>query len=106
MTAVSLLFWSFPVTLGVFLGGCLCSINFHWMYHDAAKALQGATDKAPRKMVGFFYLRLAVTGIIIFILITQTPVNIIALVVGLSAVIITVVPTVLLDAQKKILPGG
>lgn len=97
----SLAFRSLPITLGVFLGGAICSLNFRWMYRDTAKALQGSPDSASRRMVVRFYLRLAITGIMIFIIITMTPVNVIALVVGLSVVVITIVPTVLLESQKK-----
>jgi hypothetical protein len=100
-TAGSLAFQSFPITLGVFLGGCICSLNFHWMYSDARRALEGPAASASRRVVGRFYLRLLVTGIVILVIITQTPANIIALVVGLSIVVITIVPTVLLETQKK-----
>ncbi len=100
-TLASLIFWSLPVTLGVFLGGCICSFNFHWMYRDARRALQNSPDKGPRQMVLRFYLRLVITGMVILLVITQTPANVIALVVGLSIVVVTVVLTVLLETQKK-----
>lgn len=100
-TLASLIFWSLPITLGVFLGGCICSFNFHWMYRDARRALQKSPDKGPRQVVWRFYLRLVTTGIVVLLIITQTPANMIALVFGLSIVIITVVLTVLLEIQKK-----
>lgn len=95
------IFASLPVALGILIGGAICSLNFQWMYRDARRALEGPADKAPRRVIGRFYLRLVVTGIVLFIIITRTSVDVIALVVGLSLVILTIIPTVLLEHQKK-----
>jgi len=76
------------------------------MYRDARRTLERAVEKGPRRMVGWFYIRLLVTGVVLYLIITKTPVNIIALVVGLSIVIITMVFTLLLEGRKNISPGG
>ncbi|MDD5475784.1 MAG: ATP synthase subunit I [Syntrophales bacterium] len=101
LVAVSIIFRSMPVTLGILIGGVICSLNFRWMYRDASLVLTGPADKASRYMVLRFYIRLVVTGIVLFIIISRTPVNIIALVVGLSSVVITIIPTVILENTKK-----
>ncbi|MCK9229399.1 MAG: ATP synthase subunit I [Syntrophales bacterium] len=101
VSVICFIFASLPVAFGILIGGTICSLNFQWMYRDAKRALEGSVDKAPRRVIARFYLRLVVTAVVLFVVITRTSVNVIALVVGLSMVMLTIIPTVLLENQKN-----
>lgn len=97
----SLVFWSYPVTLGVLLGGFVCILNFHWICRDLRAAFQGPVDRARQRVLIRYYLRLFVTAVVLFFVITKTEVNVIGLVVGLSIVVVNIIATVLLENVKK-----
>ncbi len=93
--AVSFLFLSSEFALGVFLGGLLSIINFHWLSKDLKNALSRHADKAKTFMMVKFYVRFIVTGVVLFVIITRTPVDIFGLILGLSVVVISVVSVVI-----------
>jgi hypothetical protein len=51
-----------------------------------------------------YYIRMATTAVVLYFVITELPVDIIGLLVGLSLVVINIVITAILEFQKKILP--
>ena len=93
--ALSLLFLSGRFALGVLVGGLVSIVNFYWLSRDLKNTLQKHAERAKPFMVLKFYVRLIITGVVLFVVITRTPVDIFGLVLGLSVVVISVIVTVI-----------
>ncbi len=91
--SLSFLFMSAPFTLGVVLGGLMIIANFGLLQHTVRSAFpqKGAMQRKKGVIILKYYFRLAILGLIIYILITNGWVNPIGLTAGLSIVVITIV---------------
>jgi hypothetical protein len=80
-------------TLGVILGGLIIIANFKLLQHTirSAFASGGALKTNKVSIIGKYYFRLAIMGIIIYILVTNGWVDPIGLVIGLSIVVFSIV---------------
>jgi len=104
-----MLLLSFPFAgrnflLGLLIGGLISIANFYWMGRDLRAAFRKLSDHLKIFVVFKFYVRLAVTAVVLFFIITELPVDIVGLLLGLSLVVINIVVTAILEFQKKILP--
>ncbi|MBF0531164.1 MAG: ATP synthase subunit I [Deltaproteobacteria bacterium] len=88
MLLSSLIFFPFSVSCGILAGGLLAIANFHLLYRILRKALNPDTPGSPVVVVIKYYLRLIATGAILFILIFSRQVNVLAIILGLSVVVI------------------
>lgn len=104
MLFVSLLVMPWRFTLGVLLGGVISIVNLFWLGRDLRVIFSNLSGKAKSAMMIRYYIRMAVTAVVLFFIITELPVDIIGLLVGLSLVVINIVFTAILEFQKKILP--
>ena len=79
-------------TLGVILGGLFIIANFSLLQHTVRSAFadDGTMKKKRAAIIAKYYFRLAITGIIIYILVSNGWVDPIGLVVGLSVVVISI----------------
>lgn len=98
---VSSIFMPHIFTLGVLLGGLISIINFYWLYRSLRKAFHRVSDSTKPAVVFKFYIRLAVTAIVLFFIITRTPADVIGLIIGLSIVIINIIFMTVLELLKK-----
>ena len=98
---VSSIFMPHIFTLGVLLGGLISIINFYWLYRSLRKAFHQVSDSTKSAVVFKFYIRLAVTAIVLFFIITRTPADVIGLIIGLSIVIINIIFMTVLELLKK-----
>jgi hypothetical protein len=91
--AASFFFMNSDFTLGVILGGLMIIANFSILQRTIRSAFSPEGEMRSNKLaiIAKYYFRLAIMGIIIYILITQGWVNPIGLVVGLSIVVISIV---------------
>ena len=90
LTAASIAWQAADVTLGVFSGGLVAIVAYHWRYR-ALKKLLAAPGTGAAKSFQFGYIfRLVFIGCAIFLLIARFEVNPIALVVGLSVVVLNI----------------
>ena len=89
----SFFFMSSGFTLGVILGGLLIIANFSLLQHTVRHAFSSESAMKTKKpvMILKYYFRLAIMGIIIYILITRELVNPIGLTVGLSIIVISII---------------
>lgn len=97
---ISLFLASSKFSFGVLLGGFISIVNFHWM----GKGLRGffqQTGNVKRPVLIKYYIRLALTGIILYFLIAYQTVNVIGLLIGLSVVVINIVITLIFSLSKK-----
>lgn len=104
MLIASLLFMPWRFTLGILLGGIISIVNLYWLGRDLRVIFSTLSGKAKSAMMIRYYIRMAVTAVLLFFVITELPVDVIGLLVGLSLVVINIVFTAILEFQKKILP--
>ena len=97
----SLFLYTPRVTLGILCGGLISIVNFHWLYMNLASIFTKHPDKAKKAILLRFYLRLAVAALILFWIISESLVDIIGLVIGLSVVSLNIVLTTILVLSKK-----
>ncbi|MBW2617019.1 MAG: ATP synthase subunit I [Deltaproteobacteria bacterium] len=90
--SLSSVFMRATFTLGVILGGLIIIANFSVLQHTIRSAFsdQGAMRGKKISVIAKFYFRLAIMGLIIYILITNGWVNPLGLTVGLSIVIFSI----------------
>jgi hypothetical protein len=100
---LSFVFVSEGFALGILFGGLISIANFYWLSRDLVNLFQRLSDTAqPRRFVMTrYFLRLFVTGLVLFFIVTQVPVSIIGLILGLSIVVIGVVLTVVTENVKN-----
>ena len=98
---ISLLFWTFPFTLGILLGGLISIINFFWLKRDLRAVFSNLTGRAKSAIMFRYYLRFFVSAVIIFFIISRTIVDVMGLLIGLSIVVINIVLTLLMGLSKK-----
>ncbi|MCP4579219.1 MAG: ATP synthase subunit I [Deltaproteobacteria bacterium] len=92
LSAVSGIFMTAQFTLGVVLGGLIIIANFSLLHQTMRKAFADQAIMKSKKMalIAKFYFRLAIMGLIIYILITNGWVNPLGLAVGLSIVVLSI----------------
>lgn len=89
MVLVSLLWQSRSITFGVIAGGLLVILNFGWMGHSLVKVIGSPQAYSPRGFKRNYFFRLLVVGCAIYLLLSRGEVHPLALVVGLSVVVIS-----------------
>lgn len=90
MVAVSLIWRSAEVTLGVLGGGLVVALNYHWMGYSLARLLADPRRVRQAKVrAGLnLLLRLVVVGMVIYLLLVQVRVHPLGLAAGLSVYIV------------------
>jgi hypothetical protein len=83
---------SYPFALGVFIGGIVAVINHYGLYKSLRSVLSAAAERGDRKGVPqtllAFYVRLAFSGIVIFLALRGGFANPIGILVGASVVVV------------------
>ena len=85
---------------GVFCGGLLVTLNFHFLAKTLKKALTPPHLASPNAVLVKYYIRFILSGFIIFVLIAGKVVNPIGLVLGLSVVVISIMCATIYEAKK------
>ena len=82
-------FW----TTGVILGGLIAIVNFNVLQHTVRRAFspEGSHQGARFSIVGKYYLRLLALGVILYLLIARGWIDPVALALGLSTVVLSIV---------------
>lgn len=97
----SLIFAPVKFSLGILLGGFISILNFYWM----EKGLHGLFNKTGGNVKGpalvKYYIRLAITAVVLYFLIAYKTVDVIGLLIGLSVVVINMVVTLIFSLTKK-----
>ena len=97
----SLIFGTLKFALGVLLGGLISIINFYWMGRSLRGAFYKTSGSVRGNVVFKYFIRLLLTAIVLYLLISRELVNIIGLLIGLSVVALTVVFAVITTYSKK-----
>ena len=98
---ISLFFASEKFALGVLLGGFISILNFYWMERGLRGLFQKTGGNVKGSVLIKYYIRLAITAVILYFLISYETVNVIGLLIGLSVVVINIVITVIFALAKK-----
>jgi hypothetical protein len=101
LVAGSLFLRSTRFSLGILLGGLISIVNFHWLYRNLLSVFQKHLNRARAALMLRYYLRLAVTAIALYWIISRNLVDVIGLVIGLSVVVLNIVLTTLLVLSRK-----
>jgi len=94
---------TFDFTMGILAGGLIVTLNFHLMYRMLKKTLSASRAFSLRAILTRYYLRLGLSVIIIFILISKNYVNPGGLLIGLSIVVASIMIAALSELKKVIL---
>ncbi len=87
--------------LGVLLGGFISILNFYGMELGLRGLFRNPAGNVKRPTLVKYYIRLALTAVVLFFLITAGTVDIIGLIIGLSVVVINIVFTMIVAMAKK-----
>jgi len=90
-------------TMGILAGGLIVTLNFHLMYRMLKKALSPSKKFSLRAILTRYYLRLGLSVVIIFILISKNYVDPGGLLIGLSIVVASIMLAALSELKKVIL---
>ena len=97
----SLFLRSTRFSLGILLGGLISIVNFHWLYRNLLSVFQKHLNRARAALMLRYYLRLAVTAIALYWIISRNLVDVIGLVIGLSIVVLNIVLTTVLVLSRN-----
>jgi hypothetical protein len=99
----SLIFAPWKFAFGILLGGFISIINFYWLGRNLQNVFKNLGDKGNIKgpVMVKYYIRLAITAIALYFLITGDTVHVVGLLVGLSVVVISIIITVINTAFSK-----
>jgi hypothetical protein len=100
---LSFIFMKPVFTMGVFLGGLIIIANFNALQHTIRGAFSADEGLHGKKVsiIVKFYFRLAMMGIIIYILIGCGRVDPVGLVLGLSVVVISIITVAVWPALNR-----
>jgi len=87
---IGLLFMPSDFTAGIICGGLIVTINFHLLYRTLKKAFSPPHLASTRVVLGKYYIRFIISGLIIFVLISEHVVDPLGLFVGLSVVVASI----------------
>lgn len=90
MTCASLVFGSAGFTLGVLAGGLIAIINCYWLYSILKRSMQLPAGKAAGFVRLRYFSRMILIAAIVALLIIYSNVNIFALLLGLSVLVLNI----------------
>jgi hypothetical protein len=91
LCALTLIAFGKGFATGVFLGGAICLLNNQWLAKHAKMAITLPGRRSTAYMTWTYLLRMGTLAIIILALITWAKVNVIALLIGLSVVMLSII---------------
>jgi hypothetical protein len=99
--AIALIFAPFKFALGILLGGFISILNFYWMERGLRGIFTNTAGNVKSPVMVKYYIRLALTTVVLYFLIANHTVNVIGLIIGLSVVIINIFITLIIALSKK-----
>jgi hypothetical protein len=97
----SLIFAPIKFSLGVLLGGFISILNFYGMEFGLRNLFKNPSGNVQRPTMIKYYIRLALTAVVLYFLIAADTVNVIGLIIGLSVVVINIIFTMITALAKK-----
>lgn len=100
-TLTGFLFYTAPVGLGILAGGGIAIINFVWQRRTLRQLLERQVTPSAGSAALRYLLRLSLTAIILYAVLTSGRFSIIALLVGLSVIVAVIIALTLYSAFYK-----
>lgn len=97
----SLFFVSWKFSLGILIGGFISIVNFHWLGRSLRSVFQNPGGNVKGPVMVKYYIRLAATGVVLYLLISADTVSVIGLLIGLSVVVINILFTLITAVFSK-----
>jgi hypothetical protein len=91
LTIFGFILGSLKFAASILIGGLLAIANFFWLRNILQRTLLLQPQTASRFAVVRYIVRLALLGVVLFLLITYFDVNILGLLLGLSVLVITII---------------
>ena len=100
---LSLVVMSFKFALGVLIGGLICIVNFYRLHKNLVDVITRSPQSAKSAMMIKYYIRMAVTAVVLYFIVTSGFVDVVGLLIGLSIVVINIILTtaVMMFLSKK-----
>jgi len=98
----SLVLASPGVVRGIIAGGLIVTINFHLLSRTLKKALTPSHLASHHSVLAKYYIRFIISGIVIFVLISQHWVNPFGLFIGLSVVVASITLATFIEIKRLI----
>ena len=93
----SLWFQSWAVSLGLMLGGGIALLNFHWLRRILSQCIMAKKKYSLFQLIGKFFILL----LVLFLVIRFARVNPVALIVGISTLVLGMVFEVVRQSLRK-----
>jgi len=100
-TVAGFLFYTTPVALGILAGGSIAIINFVWQRRTLRQLLDSQAPPTASSATLRYLLRLSITAVILYAVLTSGHFSIIALLVGLSVIVAVIIALTLYSAFYK-----
>ena len=100
-TTAGFLFYTAPVGLGILAGGSIAIINFVWQRRTLRQLLDHQIAPSAGSAAVRYLLRLSITAVILYAVLTSGRFSIIALLVGLSVIVAVIIALTLYSAFYK-----
>lgn len=101
LLVLSFFFMPYRFTLGMVLGGFISIVNFHWLDRDLRKVFSRLSERSGSFVMVKYFIRITITAVVLYFIISADIVDIIGLLIGLSTVVITMVFTAIAAYSKK-----
>lgn len=101
LIAGSLPFRSYRLTLGIALGGIISVMNFHMLSGNLRNFFVQDINRIKVAVVRRYYIRMAITAILLFFIISGNIADVIGLVIGLSVIVLDITLTTILTIFRK-----
>ncbi|MBW6485075.1 MAG: ATP synthase subunit I [Syntrophobacterales bacterium] len=101
LIAGSLPFRSYRLTLGIALGGIISVMNFRMLYGSLKNFLVADVNRIKGAVVRRYYIRMVITAILLFLIISGNIADVIGLVIGLSVIVLDITLTAVLTIFRK-----
>jgi len=93
LTAGSVVFWRFPITLGVALGGGLSVLNLFVIRRVAGWVIASTSRRKQALLMTLLAMKMLVLIGLVYLAIRYAPIDVIAFVIGLSTFLLAVLAT-------------
>jgi hypothetical protein len=94
-------FLSYRFSLGVLCGGLISILNFRMLYRSLSGFFRSLAEGEKSSLLWNHHIRLAVTGVVLYFLISKAIADVIGLLAGLSVVVMSIMITVPIMLAKK-----
>ena len=94
---------SVHIAFSLMIGGIIANLSFIFLKKDLARLLTGPLYAAKARFFIKYYARLSLVVLVLFLLVYYRQVNVIALLIGLSTVLLSIIMTVVGEAKKVFL---